>query len=170
MGVTSGWVGSSAKSETGEQWMGAAGTKLGLSKPFMMSQMVGRTMGCKIATEYYKWKSSDKVDNWGAVGADWPLEEKSKGTITNAASCGSGRLVGAVVTLSHFLTSSTPTAAVYLAGGKAGNITVNVGGATQTMIYQGVVSGFQYYWSGSVSSAFVEAMKKTGVPQDLKIS
>ncbi|EOK3682959.1 hypothetical protein ACM5PK_004465, partial [Escherichia coli] len=26
MGVTSGWVGSSAKSETGEQWMGAAGT------------------------------------------------------------------------------------------------------------------------------------------------
>ncbi|KDY50908.1 phage tail fiber adhesin Gp38 family protein [Escherichia coli 2-460-02_S3_C1] len=53
MGVTSGWVGSSAKSETGEQWMGAAGTKLGLSKPFMMSQMVGRTMGCKIATEYY---------------------------------------------------------------------------------------------------------------------
>ncbi|EPD6532631.1 hypothetical protein ACSC75_005169, partial [Escherichia coli] len=28
MGVTSGWVGSSAKSETGEQWMGAAGTKL----------------------------------------------------------------------------------------------------------------------------------------------
>ncbi|HFG3849259.1 TPA: hypothetical protein ACGGPM_005145, partial [Escherichia coli] len=52
MGVTSGWVGSSAKSETGEQWMGAAGTKLGLSKPFMMSQMVGRTMGCKIATEY----------------------------------------------------------------------------------------------------------------------
>ncbi|MDO2557953.1 hypothetical protein Q2V00_26890, partial [Escherichia coli] len=61
-------------------------------------------------------------------------------------------------------------AAVYLAGGKAGNITVNVGGATQTMIYQGVVSGFQYYWSGSVSFAFVEAMKKTGVPQDLKIS
>ncbi|EHV74698.1 putative receptor recognizing protein Gp38 [Escherichia coli DEC6E] len=58
--------------------MGAAGTKLGLSKPFMMSQMVGRTMGCKIATEYYKWKSSDKVDNWGAVGADWPLEEKVK--------------------------------------------------------------------------------------------
>ncbi|EHV72057.1 putative receptor recognizing protein Gp38 [Shigella flexneri K-315] len=35
-------------------------------------------MGCKIATEYYKWKSSDKVDNWGAVGADWPLEEKVK--------------------------------------------------------------------------------------------
>ncbi|WP_349496371.1 hypothetical protein [Escherichia coli] len=26
MGITSGWVGSSAKSETGEQWMGAAGT------------------------------------------------------------------------------------------------------------------------------------------------
>ena len=33
-----------------------------------------------------------------------------------------------------------------------------------------LVEGFQYYWSGSVSFAFVEAMKKTGVPQDLKIS
>ncbi|EFF9979386.1 hypothetical protein BHJ02_005010, partial [Escherichia coli] len=53
MGITSGWVGSSAKSETGEQWMGAAGTKLGLDKPFMMSQMVGRAMGCKIETAYY---------------------------------------------------------------------------------------------------------------------
>ncbi|HFP0947403.1 TPA: hypothetical protein ACHKGZ_004903, partial [Escherichia coli] len=94
-----------------------------------MSQMVGRAMGCKIETAYYKWNSSDQVENWGAVGADWPLEEKSKGTITNAENCGSGRLVGAVVTLSHFLTNSTPTAAVYLAGGKAGNITVNVGGA-----------------------------------------
>ncbi|MGS3755043.1 hypothetical protein ACEWJA_25675, partial [Escherichia coli] len=107
-----------------------------MDKPFMMSQMVGRAMGCKIETAYYKWNSSDQVENWGAVGADWPLEEKSKGTITNAENCGSGRLVGAVVTLSHFLTNSTPTAAVYLAGGKAGNITVNVGGATQTMIYQ----------------------------------
>ncbi len=62
--------------------MGAAGTKLGLDKPFMMSQMVGRAMGCKIETAYYKWNSSDQVENWGAVGADWPLEEKSKGTIT----------------------------------------------------------------------------------------
>ncbi|EMR7383451.1 hypothetical protein WJ707_005000, partial [Escherichia coli] len=75
MGVTSGWVGSSAKSETGEQWMGAAGTKLGLGKPFMMSQMVGRSMGCKIATAYYKGNPPDKVENWGAVGSDWPLAE-----------------------------------------------------------------------------------------------
>lgn len=38
MRVASGWVGSSAKNETGEQCMSAAGTKLGLGRPFMMSQ------------------------------------------------------------------------------------------------------------------------------------
>ena len=44
MGVASGWVGSSAKYLTGEQWMSAAGKKLKLSTPFNMSQMVGRSM------------------------------------------------------------------------------------------------------------------------------
>ncbi|HFR2371789.1 TPA: hypothetical protein ACHVHB_003817, partial [Shigella sonnei] len=117
MGVASGWVGSSAKSETGEQWMSAAGTKLGLGKPFMMSQMVGRSMGCKIATAYYKGNPPDKVENWGAVGSDWPLAEKNQGTIAGASSCGLGRLVGIVLTQAHYVPGLPPTGGLYIAGG-----------------------------------------------------
>ncbi|GAB7740450.1 hypothetical protein [Escherichia coli] len=170
MGVTSGWVGSSAKSETGEQWMGAAGTKLGLGKSFMMSQMVGRSMGCKIATAYYKGNPPDKVENWGAVGSDWPLAEKNKGTITGASNCGLGRLVGIVLTQAHFITGVPPTAALYIAGGRASNITVTVGGVSQVFTYNSVINDLHYYWQGTPGSAFIVAMKKTGVTQDLKIS
>lgn len=44
MGVASGWVGSSAKAVTGQEWMSVAGNKLKLSTPFNMSQMVGRSV------------------------------------------------------------------------------------------------------------------------------
>lgn len=43
MPVSSGWVGSSAVSNTGDRWMSAAGGKLRLPTPFWMSQMVGRS-------------------------------------------------------------------------------------------------------------------------------
>ncbi len=169
MGVASGWVGSSAKNETGQQWMSAAGSKLGLGRPFMMSQMVGRSTGCKIATAYYKGNPPDKVENWGAVGSDWPLAEKNKGTITGATSCGLGRLVGIVLTQAHYISGVPPTAALYIAGGRASNITVTVGGVSQAFTYHDVINGFHYYWQGTPSSAFIAAMKKTGVTQDLKV-
>lgn len=45
MAVGSGWVGSSAKAETGEEWMSAAATKLRITaRPFNMSQMVGQSV------------------------------------------------------------------------------------------------------------------------------
>ncbi len=45
----------------------------------MMSQMVGRAMGCKIETAYYKWNSSDQVENWGGrLELIEPLEEKKQ--------------------------------------------------------------------------------------------
>lgn len=50
MAVASGWVGSSAKSETGEQWMSAAATKLRITaRPFMMSAMVGQSVERNVA-------------------------------------------------------------------------------------------------------------------------
>ncbi|ECN0025513.1 hypothetical protein YM29_00580 [Salmonella enterica subsp. enterica serovar Typhimurium] len=170
MGVASGWVGSSAKNETGQQWMSAAGSKLGLGRPFMMSQMVGKSVGCKIATAYFKTSIDDKVENWGAVGADWPLVDKNKGTITGASNCGLGRLVGIVLTQAHYVAGVPPTAALYISGGRASNITVTVGGVSQVFTYNSVINGFHYYWQGTPSSAFIAAMKKTGVTQDLKIS
>ncbi|MEB7712336.1 receptor-recognizing protein [Kluyvera cryocrescens] len=45
MAVASGWVGSSAKAETGEAMMSAAATKLRITaRPFMMSAMVGQSV------------------------------------------------------------------------------------------------------------------------------
>lgn len=40
-----GWIGSSAVTQTGQRWMGAAGESLNLSKPFWMSQMAGLPKG-----------------------------------------------------------------------------------------------------------------------------
>lgn len=45
MAVTGKMVGSSAKAETGEKMMLSAGDKLGLKPKFMMSQMIGKSMG-----------------------------------------------------------------------------------------------------------------------------
>ena len=54
MSVSSGWVGSSAKAETGEQWMSAAATKLRITKrPFMMSEMIGRSVEINQSLEIF---------------------------------------------------------------------------------------------------------------------
>lgn len=167
MGVASGWVGSSAKNETGEQWMSAAGSKLGLGRPFMMSQMVGRSMGCKIATAAY---SDSLGKKWGAVGPSWPLNQKNQGTIQNAGNCGVGTLVGIELQLTTIVANATPTLAVYLQGGRASNITVNLGGNTCTLTYQQVINGQHYYWTNNISAAFQNVMKSTGTLRDFKIS
>ncbi|HFW5101919.1 TPA: hypothetical protein ACIBVA_003132 [Salmonella enterica subsp. enterica serovar Chester] len=167
MGVASGWVGSSAKNETGEQWMSAAGSKLGLGRPFMMSQMVGRSLGCKIATAAY---SDSMAKFWGAVGPNWPLEQKNKGTIQNPGSCGVGTLIGIQLLLITLAADAKPSLAVYLQGGRASNITVNLGGNTCTVAYQQVINGQHYYWTSNISTAFQNVMKSTGTLRDLKIS
>ena len=149
MGVASGWVGSSAKNETGEQWMSAAGSKLGLGRPFMMSQMVGRSMGCKIATAAYRDSLGKK---WGAVGPNWPLNQKNQGTIQNAGNCGVGTLVGIELQLTTVVGNARPSLAVYLQGGRASNITVNLGGNTCALTYQQVINGQHYYWTNNIST------------------
>ncbi|EOB2567179.1 hypothetical protein ACIRRK_004680, partial [Shigella sonnei] len=118
----------------------------------------------------YKGNPPDKVENWGAVGSDWPLAEKNQGTIAGASSCGLGRLVGIVLTQAHYVPGLPPTGGLYIAGGRASNITVTVGGVSQVFTYNSVINGFHYYWQGTPSSAFITAMKRTGVTQDLKIS
>ncbi|AKA62103.1 distal long tail fiber assembly catalyst [Proteus phage vB_PmiM_Pm5461] len=69
MAVTGPRVGSSAKKETGESSMKAAGAKLRLSTPFKMSQMIGRSVKGLIYTldlntniDWPKWYSSTKTD------------------------------------------------------------------------------------------------------------
>lgn len=47
MAVKAGWVGSSAKAETGKAWMGDARVALRLSRAGWMSQMVGRSVEVK---------------------------------------------------------------------------------------------------------------------------
>ena len=78
--------------------------------------------------------------------------------------------MGIVLTQAHFITGVPPTAALYIAGGRASNITVTVGGVSQVFTYNSVINDLHYYWQGTPGSAFIVAMKKTGVTQDLKIS
>lgn len=56
--VSSGWVGSSAKNETGLSSMLEAGKKLRLTPPFYMSQMIGRTVAVTLRIT----ESSDAFD------------------------------------------------------------------------------------------------------------
>lgn len=79
MAVTGPRVGSSAKAETGESSMKAAGAKLGLSVPFKMSQMIGKSVSIKCimgsaqtkmngsnATIYFTYSSKVVIDKPGA--------------------------------------------------------------------------------------------------------
>lgn len=109
-------------------------------------------------------------DTADAPWSDWPLVDKNKGTITGASNCGLGRLVGIELAQAHYISGVPPTAAIYISGGRASNITVTVGGVSQVFTYNSVINGFHYYWQGTPSSAFIAAMKKTGVTQDLKVS
>lgn len=80
---------------------------------------------------------------------------------------GVGRLVGVIV---GQFNGGTPTMAVYLQNGRAGNITVNLGGAAVTVPYNSMQSGFHYYWLSNPPAAFLNNIKKTGTKQTLKIS
>lgn len=71
----------------------------------------------------------------------------------------------------HMLRTDSPTGVQSsLRSKRASNITVTVGGVSQVFTYNSVINGFHYYWQGTPGSAFIAAMKKTGVTQDWKIS
>ncbi|ARB05809.1 hypothetical protein fHeYen901_36 [Yersinia phage fHe-Yen9-01] len=48
MAIVGPWVGSSAKAETGQAWMAAAGTALRMTTPFNMSAMIGKATEVRI--------------------------------------------------------------------------------------------------------------------------
>ncbi|EEU1454690.1 hypothetical protein E5J29_004120 [Escherichia coli] len=160
-----GWVGSSAVSVTGQRWMSAAMNALKVSRPANMSAMCGRGMDTVVATAAW---STSLGNNWGVTASNYPVTDmRSKGSMENPENVGVGRLIGVIV---GQFNGGTPTMAVYLQNGRAGNITVNLGGAAVTVPYNSMQSGFHYYWLSNPPAAFLNNIKKTGTKQTLKIS
>ncbi|HDJ1984853.1 TPA: hypothetical protein PPS74_004945, partial [Salmonella enterica subsp. enterica serovar Concord] len=60
MTINSGWVGSSAVSETGQRWMSAAGRSVRVGTPFWMRTLVGKSREQVInvsANNNYSWST-----------------------------------------------------------------------------------------------------------------
>ncbi|EKP5997646.1 hypothetical protein ACKVF7_000914 [Escherichia coli] len=160
-----GWVGSSAVSVTSQRWMTAAMNALKVSRPANMSAMCGRGMDTVVATAAW---STSLGNNWGVTASNYPVSGmQSKGSMENPENVGVGRLIGVIV---GQFNGGTPTMAVYLQNGRAGNITVNLGGAAVTVPYNSMQSGFHYYWLSNPPAAFLTNIKKTGTKQTLKIT
>ncbi|EKM4514810.1 hypothetical protein PUV27_003612 [Escherichia coli] len=160
-----GWIGSSAVSVTGKRWMREALTALKVPAPRNMSAMAGRGMDTVVATAAW---STSLGNNWGVTASNYPVSGmQSKGSMENPENVGVGRLVGVIV---GQFNGGTPTMAVYLQNGRAGNITVNLGGAAVTVPYNSMQSGFHYYWLSNPPAAFLNNIKKTGTKQTLKIT
>ena len=160
-----GWVGSSAVSVTGQRWMSAAMNALKVSRPANMSAMCGRGMDTFVTNAAW---STSLGNNWGVTASNYPVTDmRGKGSMENPENVGVGRLIGVIV---GQFNGGTPTMAVYLQNGRAGNITVNLGGAAVTVPYNSMQNGFHYYWLSNPPAAFLNNIKKTGTKQTLKIS
>lgn len=70
MAVTGPMVGSSAKNETGKEWMSQAGTVLRMTIPFMMSSMIGRSKEITITLgSNHSYDRNDLINKLRALGS-----------------------------------------------------------------------------------------------------
>ncbi|BAQ22925.1 tail fiber adhesin [Edwardsiella phage PEi20] len=158
-----GWIGASAVSETGERWMAQAGAKVGLSTPFWMSSLAGRSANCMVATAQYMRQAATV---WGANTT--ASGEAAHGTINGANMVG---LNSTLVYIENNSTSLIPSlTSMGLQGGPARNITVNYGGQTAVASYIANSSNPSQYFMYSASTAFVNMLKSTGVLRQLTVS
>lgn len=82
MAVTGPWVGGSAKAETGERWMKEAGAKLRLGIPFMMSDMIGRSVfNFSLTVQYRNWNNTYYRGSWQVGGWNWSPKPTSQNTV-----------------------------------------------------------------------------------------
>ncbi|HBL5511014.1 TPA: receptor-recognizing protein, partial [Enterobacter hormaechei] len=72
MAIGSGWVGSSAVSETGQRWMSAAGSAVRVGTPFWMGTLVGKSREQVInvsANSNYSWSTLiNQIKSLGVTG------------------------------------------------------------------------------------------------------
>ncbi|ACL78030.1 distal long tail fiber assembly catalyst [Escherichia phage JSE] len=73
MAISSGWVGSSAVSETGQRWMSAAMEAVRLGRPAYMSAMVGRSKEIHYSIGASNSYNKDTLINWMKAQGSTPV-------------------------------------------------------------------------------------------------
>lgn len=83
MAIKSGWVGSSAVSETGERWMSAAMQAVRLGRPAYMSAMVGRSKEIHYSIGASNSYNKDTLINWMKAQGSTPVVITITGNIVS---------------------------------------------------------------------------------------
>ncbi|HBV0031611.1 TPA: receptor-recognizing protein [Escherichia coli] len=83
MAISSGWVGSSAVSETGERWMSAAMQAVRLGRPAYMSAMVGRSKEIHYSIGASNSYNKDTLINWMKAQGSTPVVITITGNIVS---------------------------------------------------------------------------------------
>lgn len=83
MAISSGWVGSSAVSETGQRWMSAAMQAVRLGRPAYMSAMVGRSKEIHYSIVASNSYNKDTLINWMKAQGSTPVVITITGNIVS---------------------------------------------------------------------------------------
>ncbi|EFH6070238.1 receptor-recognizing protein [Escherichia coli] len=83
MAISSGWVGSSAVSETGQRWMSAAMEAVRLGRPAYMSAMVGRSKEIHYSIGASNSYNKDTLINWMEAQGSTPVVITITGNIVS---------------------------------------------------------------------------------------
>lgn len=83
MAISSGWVGSSAVSETGQRWMSAAMQAVRLGRPAYMSAMVGRSKEIHYSIGASNSYNKDTLINWMKAQGSTPVVITITGNIVS---------------------------------------------------------------------------------------
>ncbi|HAH0340712.1 TPA: receptor-recognizing protein [Escherichia coli] len=83
MAISSGWVGSSAVSETGQRWMSAAMEAVRLGRPAYMSAMVGRSKEIHYSIGASNSYNKDTLINWMKAQGSTPVVITITGNIVS---------------------------------------------------------------------------------------
>lgn len=83
MSIQSGWVGSSAVSETGQRWMSAAMQAVRLGRPAYMSAMVGRSKEIHYSIGASNSYNKDTLINWMKAQGSTPVVITITGNIVS---------------------------------------------------------------------------------------
>lgn len=165
MAIVGPWVGSAAKAETGEAWMAAAMEKLKISRPALMSSMIGKSQGASITTA--NWAVST-ISNWGATRS--PSDWGNRGVISNPEAIAEGSSLVAIV-YSNFNPAPAYPIAIQIAGGPTRAITLTLDGVNQVAQYNASLSNanYRYYQvpRASMVAAFRDLLMGTGVSRTL---
>lgn len=136
MAISSGWVGSSAVSETGQRWMSAAMEAVRLGRPAYMSAMVGRSKEIHYSIGASNSYNKDTLINWMKAQGSTPVVITITGNIVSQSTGVPCLDFPSSLTNEYVTLIINSGVTVYGRGGNGGNN--SAGGAGGTAINNGI--------------------------------